>query len=699
MATVRSDELYRTHPLRAMLAELGWLPSVSVVPLGALADAELAALLAGQHGAPVPRAVVRAIARRSGGNPFFAEQLWVAQADQQAGGPPVEVADVLLHRVDQLGPHAHRVLRAASLARGRIEHDLLVEVLDRDEEALTTGVRECTDAQLFEPTPDGSAYIFRHTLLAEAIATDLVPAERRALHARYADVLAGTAPAAVVARHSLGAGDLADAFAWSVDAAQEASAVAAPHDALAQWERVLELWPHATIGDQARVGGKHEVALAASRAANQSGDPRRAAALARTALGEAMTPRDRALARLALAPLLTPLVTGRQDEEIGVAELALQDAEDSADPALVADARFVLARAYLLGGRFADAARLADGAASSGDDAVALGARATAYLARCQLGDVDPAVATSLAEDARTCPDAETALWVLTRIADWWWPTDPARAEPIARAAYACATEQGVRSSVRGMWARETLTLCQWLTGRWDAIEDRMTTDPLAVNDATAGIVALECEVDIARDRLDRARRRLDLAAKVTTDVLNQLFAATATADLNLAAGDPAAAAACTLEALADPPPQTGFVDFEAILAARGMMALAEAHDDGTQLDAAPAVLAAADRVLARAEREPDPRLTAIPLSAIKAHRSRLDGGDPELWRAAITLRHGQPFEIAKCRFFLAQALSASGATADTAAAKAELDLAAATFRELGASRFLASADSLRTSR
>ncbi|MGH3520131.1 MAG: ATP-binding protein, partial [Haloechinothrix sp.] len=208
LVTARTDELHRKHPLRLLLGELARLPAVTSIELGGLDTGELGELLAGHHGAPVPRNVVDSIARRSGGNPFFAEQLWVVGAGQADTRPTIELADVLLHRVDRLSDEAQHLLRAASLAGQRIEHGLLLAVAGQQESAVTAALRECADVRLFEPEADGGAYRFRHALLAEVIAADAIPTERRSLHARFADALAGNAPAAVVARHCLGAADL-----------------------------------------------------------------------------------------------------------------------------------------------------------------------------------------------------------------------------------------------------------------------------------------------------------------------------------------------------------------------------------------------------------------------------------------------------------------------------------------------------------
>lgn len=694
LLTVRTDELHRKHPLRPLLAELGFLPAAERIEVGPLATGELGELLAHRHGAPLPSATIRGIAKRSGGNPFFAEQLWTVGADDPEARPPVELADVLLHRVDRLGAEAQHLLKVASLAGQDIDHDVLLAVADRTEADVAAALRECADSRMFEPTADGTGYQFGHALLAEVIAADVLPPERRAVHARYADVLAGRASAAVVARHCLGAADRAGAFAWSIDAASEASSIAAPDDALAHWERVLQLWPHGRTADQERVGSRSEVALRASRAADHAGVMTRAIELARIAIDTADEPQQRARARLALAPLLTPLVTGERDEEVAVATAAIEEAGD--DRKLVTRGRFILARAHLLAGRFAEAIPLADAVAVEGDQLrlanLALGGRATAYLARCQLGETDHDEESWLAQSALGGQDVETALWVLTRLADWWWPTDPARGERLAATAYDYAVANGVRTSIRGVWARETLVMCRWLTGSWDAVEDLANTEPVPINDATAAVVALESLVDIARGRLDFARRRLESAAKATTDALSHAFIAIATIDLNLAVGDPSAAVATCVDSLASLPPPSGFADLEAILVSRAMNALADAADEGVRIADPAALLAAADRVEQRARAAPDPRLSDTPIAVMRAHRSRLDGGDVSLWQAALQRRAGAPFEEARCRFYLAKAQLAA---ADTRAAGQQLALAAQTCRDLDAVVLLRSIETL----
>jgi hypothetical protein len=351
--TVRTDELHRRHPLRATLAELARLPTVSRLDLEPLDADDLGELLAGLAGTPLPRAAVRRIAERSGGNPFYAEQLLALGGGQSDAQPSGGLAELLLQRVDRVGPHARRVLEVASLGGQRVEYALLAAVSDLPESKLEEALREVTEARLMEPDPAGTDYSFQHALLAEAIAADLFPSDRRALHARYAAVLDPQANPAAVARHLLGAGDTRGARAATPAAAVAAAAVGALDDALAHWQRVLELWDNGSADLHDRVGGRGTVALGAARAAQGTGDVNQARELTRLAIESAAEPGARAEARLLLCALLSPDVTGDTDASVAEAEAAL--AEAGSDAALAARATASVARAHYLGGNFADA--------------------------------------------------------------------------------------------------------------------------------------------------------------------------------------------------------------------------------------------------------------------------------------------------------------------------------------------------------
>ena len=85
LATYRSDDIHRRHPLAGALAVWSRLPGLSRVELGPLPDADLRRIV--RHaGAALGEDVVDEVARRAEGNAFFAEELAAAAGDR--GGRP-----------------------------------------------------------------------------------------------------------------------------------------------------------------------------------------------------------------------------------------------------------------------------------------------------------------------------------------------------------------------------------------------------------------------------------------------------------------------------------------------------------------------------------------------------------------------------------------------------------------------------------
>ncbi|MEJ8280163.1 ATP-binding protein, partial [Pseudonocardia spirodelae] len=353
LATYRSDDLHRRHPLRPALAELVRLPAVRRLELGPLDPEAVLALVRGRAvpGREPDEATMRRIAARSEGNAFYAEELLAAGS----GGLPGGLADVLLTRLDRLGEPARAVLRVASLAERRIPHDLLRDASGLPAAELAEGLREAVSHHLLvpDPAPGAEYYAFRHALLREAVHDDLLPGERVTLHARLAELLAPRegepGVAAELARHALAAHDLPRALAASVVAAREADRRHGPAEMLVHAERALELW--SAVADPERVSGIAESVLTreAAWAASASGDPVRGTALGARAVRVADLhegPRARADARRRYAMRL--LDDGsRIEEAITVASAAVALQEHEPPGTVLAWSHAVLARALL----------------------------------------------------------------------------------------------------------------------------------------------------------------------------------------------------------------------------------------------------------------------------------------------------------------------------------------------------------------
>lgn len=295
VATYRSDEMHRRHPLRPLLAELERLDSVDDIELGAFGHEDLAEQLAGITGERAEPELVDAVLARSGGNPFFAEELMAAG---KAGlALPRSLRDTLEDRVRHLDDEAQQVLKIASVAGERVDHRLLAAVVEPSGIDLTEALRQAVEHHLLVPsTPDQApGYAFRHALVQEAVYEDLLPSERTQMHAAYAQAIEAhpeltpgdpSASAALLAHHWFMAHDLERALPASLEAARAAASGFAFAEAQAFLERALELWPKVPSGVLPAGVSRTVILQEAAEAAAQCGDPRRSIDLIREALGE-----------------------------------------------------------------------------------------------------------------------------------------------------------------------------------------------------------------------------------------------------------------------------------------------------------------------------------------------------------------------------------------------------------------------------
>lgn len=289
VATYRSDELHRRHPLRPFLTELERSGRAERLELEPLGRGELAEQLGAIAGEPPPAHVVEDILARSEGNPFFAEEL-LARADATGGGElPGSLREALLLRIEPLSQAAQQMLRTAAVVGRSADHRLLGEVSGLDEPELLGALREATENHVLVPVGHGMAHAFRHALLREAMYDDALPVERLRLHGSIAKALsanpelATTGAAAELAYHWYASGDLAAAFKGSVDAATEAERMYAYEESVKHIERALSLWDRVQDPQLLVESDQVDLLLRASQLADWAGDARRALLLAQAA--------------------------------------------------------------------------------------------------------------------------------------------------------------------------------------------------------------------------------------------------------------------------------------------------------------------------------------------------------------------------------------------------------------------------------
>jgi tetratricopeptide (TPR) repeat protein len=430
VATYRSDDITRRHPLRPFLAEAARLPSTDIIELERLDAAGVAQLLAALLGRRPPPGMVDDVYQRCGGNPFLVEEVIAAGVDRRPGRLSPRLQDILLARTTSLSPQAAEVLRVAAVGGPRVDDRLLQRVCPLAPEMLDAALRELLDCHLLEPDGEDRGYVFRHALTAEAVYEDTLPGERVRLHAAFARVIgddpdlatAGGALAAVErARHWHRARLGTEALPAWVEAATAAERVYAHPEALAAYENALELWP--TIDGAEALAGLDEVDLLrrAADAARRAGPLARALTLAQSALA-LVDEREDPLRAAMLCERLGRYswASGREGDAIAYCQRAVELAP--ARPPSAERARALAGHAWILMLNWLDtvAARLAeeaiDAARQVGAVAVEADALNTLALARCWMGDA-PGALSAMEESARLTErsgddDNVARLWV-----------------------------------------------------------------------------------------------------------------------------------------------------------------------------------------------------------------------------------------------------------------------------------------------
>ncbi len=407
--TYRSDEIHRRHPLLPFLAELERSGRTERIELTRLDRHELAAMLRAIAGPQIDARLVDTIHARSNGNAFFAEELLVTARDRTTELPPTLRA-VLLARVMGLSTEAQELLRVASAGGQRVDPRLLLSATGMDDGVLIAALRETVARQVLVPDArsEDERYVFRHALLQEAVYDDLLPGERTRLHAAFARTLEAAASAgdgslardashaSELAYHWYAAHDLPRAFDAALRAAHAAEASYAFPEALAGYERALELWER--VPEMvARTGSDRVEVLAAAAGVARFSDPARAVALFRSALelvDESVEPVRAATLHVRLGR--AAWVNGQGDLALQAHRTAVRLVPAGSPPEARARALAGLAQILNLQDRHAEARPLAEEAVEL---ARAAGARQieghalnSRAVARCQEGEIDGAL-------------------------------------------------------------------------------------------------------------------------------------------------------------------------------------------------------------------------------------------------------------------------------------------------------------------
>lgn len=313
------------------LAQMGRLAESRHLPLAEMSPEETVALATARLGLPpggLPEPIAELVRQRSGGNPFFAEELVFMLRDQGAleeSGPLLEglpdtVQGLVLARIDRLPPERQLVLKVASVIGRTFFYPDLRYTIEQHTPISDTALRGHLDAlaaldltPLDTPEPN-LAYTFKHIITREVAYGTLLFAQRRQLHrtvAQWYEKSADTERAVpLLVHHYHQAGDQEGERHYAQRAGEQAAAQFATSEAVAYFSRALALTP------EEERASRYELLLARAQVYNLRGE-REAQwqdLLALEELADALAregqPADRRRAEVALGQARFALATG-----------------------------------------------------------------------------------------------------------------------------------------------------------------------------------------------------------------------------------------------------------------------------------------------------------------------------------------------------------------------------------------------------
>jgi tetratricopeptide (TPR) repeat protein len=420
-------------------------------------------------------ALVEAVLRQTGGNPFFIKELVRLGADISQGTCiPQSVREVIGRRLDGLSADCDAMLSVAAVIGPEFAVGVLERVTGLPRERLLELVDESVRERLvMEIAPASGRHAFAHVLFRDVLYAELPATRRVALHRRVGEALEQLYAAhlddhltelAFHFKQAAPGGEVAKAVTYGLRAGHRATAATAHEEAARCYESVLELLELAAERDES---ARCEGLLCLSEAVWRSGSFQKARAIslqafetarvlraptqmARAALnvsGRALvfggSPDRKAVAVLEEAllatgdaePCLSALLSAQIARELTLAEApntlwtltgeAIRRARSTGDPAVLA---FVLKATYwpLYGvtrpeERLRVACEIVALADRVGDRALAVEGRVLAFLGYVEVGDRAAAIAeldtcTRVAERLRQ-PDL---LWLVTLVRGCW---------------------------------------------------------------------------------------------------------------------------------------------------------------------------------------------------------------------------------------------------------------------------------------
>ena len=681
--TYRSDELHRRHPLRPFLTALDRIDSVERLELSCFDRNEVSEQLRSILGHNPDQLTVNRAYELSEGNPFYVEELLATGAGLPDSVLPSSLREAVMVRVEALSEDSQEVLRVAATAGCRVHHSLIGNVSVLEERRLYEALREAVARHLLVYDERNGFYEFRHALVREAIYADLLPGEKTALHATFAEILqgapdlggGGTTGAAELAYHFHQAHMIEEALPASIRAGEAAENTFAYPEALQQYERALELWSQ--VDDPAQRTGTSRVELIrrAAEAAYLSARPARAIAHIKTAI-ELVDPRSDPVAAGLMHERLGRYHFAGGHTDAGLAAYAeavrlVPEEPPTAERALVlaAEAQMLMLLSHGKESRALceEAVRIATEVGAKAELGHALN---TLGVDLAIMGDFDGGLenlyeAKRIALELGSIDDIGRTYANIPSVLVWAGRFEEAFEH--WNEGIDVVTQRGAGGSY-GSWYRADMAESLFRTGRWDEA-DALTREPGSESVTVRAMrLCTRAQIATARGRLDDAKADLEEASRYSVGMREPQYLGPSTrarALLALAEGDPLTARALVQEALAALTNSEELAD-PAFLCFVGLRAEAElAAGSWTSTESAERLMDKSRglRTASDHHRQHNPIVGASAASA-EAEFLRITGRpDPEAWQVAASqwVNAVHPHLEAYCLFRQSEASLATG--------------------------------------